>query len=109
MRILVIRPGEQPKVEEIDDCLEAMQAVVGGYIESLMPWKDDVAIICNEEGKINGLPMNRGIRNDDGRLIDIIAGTFFLCYAPPESENFLSLPDNLIERYSLIFRLGGKE
>ena len=105
MRVLVVRPGENPVVEEIGDELRDMQTIVGGYIESIMPWEDPVALICNEEGKINGLPLNRRLRDDDGRLIDIIAGTFFLCYAPPESENFLSLPDELIKKFSLIFRI----
>ena len=46
---------------EIDDTLEAMQKVVGGDIEKYMPFDDDVAIICNEEGKVNGLPPNRAV------------------------------------------------
>ena len=29
--------------------------------------------------------------------MDVIAGPFFLCYAPVESETFLSLPDDLAE------------
>lgn len=35
--------------------MEAMQVVVGGDIEEYMPFEDEVAIICNEEGKVNGL------------------------------------------------------
>ena len=46
---------------EIDDTLEAMQAVVGGNIEEYMPFEDEVAIVCHEEGKLIGLPPNRAI------------------------------------------------
>jgi len=51
-------------IEEFDAAsasLEDLQAMVGGYIqEAPMPRGQDIAtIICNEEGKLMGLPMNR--------------------------------------------------
>ena len=55
--------------------------------------------ICNEEGKMNGMSLNRAIKNENGMLMDIIAGPFFIAYAPIESEKFLSLPDNLEKKY----------
>lgn len=58
--VLLIEPNKYPKMIEIDDTLEAMQKVVGGDIEEYMPF-DDVAIICNEEGKVNGLTPNRAV------------------------------------------------
>ena len=105
MKALVIRPLQNPVVEEIGESLEDLQAVVGGYIQEIMPWDDDVALVCNEEGKINGLPLNRRIKSDEGQTLDIIAGTFFLCYSPMESENFLSLPEPLIEKYTRLFTI----
>lgn len=59
--VLLVEPNKYPKMIEIDDTLEAMQAVVGGDIEEYMPFEDEVAIICNEEGKVNGLPPNRAV------------------------------------------------
>lgn len=59
--VLLIQPGKYPKTVEIEDSLEAMQALVGGDIEEYMPFEDEVAIICNEEGKISGLPLNRAV------------------------------------------------
>ena len=104
MKVLVVRPDQRtPAVEEIGESLESMQAVVGGYIEEYMPWRDDAAIICNEEGKIIGLPPCRIVTDDEGKLVDYIAGTFFVCYAPPESEDFLSLPEAYIEKYTRMF------
>ena len=41
-------------------------------------YKDQVAIVCNEEGKLNGLPLNRTIYDSEGNYIDVIAGTFFM-------------------------------
>ena len=59
--VLLIQPGKYPKTVEIEDSLEAMQALVGGDIEEYMPFEDEAAIICNEEGKMCGLPLNRAI------------------------------------------------
>ena len=44
--------------------LEAMQSLVEGDIEEYMPFEDEVAIICNEEGKMNGLPLNRAVYSE---------------------------------------------
>lgn len=59
--VLLVQPGKYPKTVAIEDSLEAMQALVGGDIEEYMPFEDEVAIICNEEGKISGLPLNRAV------------------------------------------------
>ena len=105
IRVILCRPNEMAEVIEMEDSLESMQKMVGGLIEEYMPWEDEVAIICNEEGKMMGLPLNRGIRSDEGQLQDIIAGDFFICYAPIESERFLSMPPDLEEKYKEKFDL----
>ena len=100
IKVIICEPGKLARTEHIAASLEGMQHVVGGYIEQFMPFRDEAAIICNEEGKINGLPLNRSVFDEDsGELIDIIGGTFFIVYAPYESEHFLSLPDDLNEKY----------
>ena len=100
MRILVVEAGKLPVVREIDGSLESMQKIVGGLIQAVYPFDEPVALICNDEGKINGLPMNRQIREID----DIIHGTFFICAAPSDLERFASLSDELIKRYAERFR-----
>ena len=105
MRVILCKPDEKAVVIEMEDSLESMQKMVGGLIEEYMPWDDEVALICNEEGKMNGLPLNRGIKDEDGHLQDIIAGDFFICYAPIESERFLSMPPDLEEKYKEKFDL----
>ena len=105
MKVIVIRPNQQPSVETIDSSLEAMQQIVGGYIEMYMPWNDDAAIICNDEGKIRSFPPNRIIFDDDGEPVDVIAGTFFLCRAPADSEDFESLTERQINQYYNMFIL----
>ena len=99
MKVVVVEPNKKPEVREIGSGLEAMQAVVCGLIEAVYPFEDPVAIVCNEEGKINGLPLNRALRDEDGKIVDVIAGTFFICGAPADSESFTSLTDEQIEAY----------
>ena len=62
--VLLVQPGQYPKMVEIEPSLEAMQRIVDGDIEEYMPFSDEVAIICNEEGKVRGLPLNRAIYNE---------------------------------------------
>ena len=104
IEVIMVEPLEAPKVIQLQDSLEAMQEAVQGNIEEYMPFTDEVAIICNEDGKCTGMPLNRGIFDENGQLVDIIAGPFFIAYAPIESENFLSLPEDLREKYMKRFR-----
>lgn len=207
--VLLVQPGKYAQMIEVEDTLEAMQELVGGDIEEYMPFEDEVAVVCNEEGKMRGLALNRAIyveppeetmtyyemkdrfvenerkggapltgyivfssdsfkepysetertyvvssknkaympnmggysiygssldgsdknvrleqfidaeypnmgqwkvercyMKDDSqrKMIDIIAGSFFVCYAPPESENFQSLPNDLAKKYEAKFK-----
>ena len=104
IKVLFIEPHKYPRVIDLNDTLEDMQKLVGGDIEEYMPFDDDVAIVCNEEGKLNGEELNRAVYGDDGQLLDIIAGKFFICYAPIESERFLSMPDDLLKKYEKLFK-----
>lgn len=104
MDVLIVRPMEVPERAQIDDNLEAEQQVVGGFIEMFCPYDDEVALICNEEGKIDGLPLNRAVRDDNGNILDVIAGTFFVCAVPSDSENFESLSPEQMVRYEKMFQ-----
>ena len=57
--MLVIRkdPGQPPELVEMENTLAALQQAVGGYIETVT-LSVDTAIICNEEGRLRGLPYN---------------------------------------------------
>lgn len=48
--------------------LKSMQSVVGGYIQAYYPWLEEVVIVCNDEGKINGMPLNRPAFGERGEL-----------------------------------------
>lgn len=102
--VLLVEPNKYPKEIKIEDSLEAMQELVDGHIEEYMPFDDEVAIICNEEGKARKLSPNRAIYTKDKEMVDVICGKFFIAYAPIESENFLSMPKDLMEKYKEQFK-----
>ena len=105
MKVLLIPPGRPPEVRDIGEGLSALQDVVGGPIQAVYPFEEPVALICHEEGKLLGLPLNRCLRLEEtGEIYDIIAGTFFLCAAPPDSDYFQSLSPEQIQRYTKRFQ-----
>lgn len=103
IKVLIVEPEKDPRVEEISHTLESLQHIVGGYIEAMYPFEDPVAIICNEEGKLLNLPWNRPLYDEYGRIYDIIAGTFII--AGLTEDDFGSLSNELIEKYAALFRL----
>lgn len=103
MRVLYVPVGYMPTVKEISGSLESMQDLVHGWIECLHI-ADDVALVCNEEGKINGSKANRFAFDDKGNVIDIIYGDFFIVGAPPDKDDFASLTDEQIAKYELEYR-----
>ncbi|MEE1261625.1 DUF3846 domain-containing protein [Ruminococcus sp.] len=105
LSVLLIQPGKAPRMVEIPDTLDAMQELVGGYIEEYMPFDDEVAIIVNEEGKLNGLPPNRAIFTEDGKQIaDVLVGDFFIVKSPVDSDKYQSLPKDLAKKYAEKFK-----
>lgn len=79
MKVLVLSNGEL-KEKEINNTLEELQQIVGGYIE--FPYLGDtfrkniIDVIINEEGKfIEGLkPEIAIVDNKNGQILDIVYG-----------------------------------
>lgn len=101
LRVLLVEPDEHPKVVEIGTELEDLQKAVGGDIEVVYPFADPVGLIVNEEGKINGLPLNRALRDEDNEIYDIIAGPFLV--AGLSEDSFASLPEEQISKFEALF------
>ena len=74
--------------------LDAFQAAVGGYIEAVT-LDANAVLVCNEVGKLTGLPANRQVGGDT------IAGTFLIVGA--EDGAFCSLPDEDAAHYAEVF------
>ena len=105
MNTLLIQPGEHPTPVTISGTLKSMQELVCGPIEVIYPFKDPVALVCNEEGKLNHLTPNRALGHPEtGEIYDVVFGPFFLCSAPTDSDRFESLSQEQIKTYTEMFR-----
>lgn len=103
MKVIMLRPGETATIEEIKNDLKSMQEVVGGHIQAVYPFSDEVAIVCNDEGKLEGLEPCRGLRYPDtGEMYDFLAGTCFICGLT--EEDFGDVPEHLIQKYFEMFK-----
>ncbi len=101
MKVLVLSNGEL-KEKEIDNTLDEIQKIVGGYIEFPFlgnKFKDNVIdVIINEEGKfIEGLKPEIAIVNEKiGSIMDIVYGN--CVFASHDKEgNTVALTDKQIE------------
>lgn len=97
MKVVLAEPGKKAVVTEIGEDLRSMQRTVGGLIQAMYPWPDSAALVCNDEGKLMGLPFNRALRDEDGQIYDTVAGTFFVCGLT--EENFCGLTEEQVEKY----------
>ena len=100
MQVVIVEPEKKPVVQNIGSGLASMRQIIGGSIQAIYPFEEPVALICNDEGKLLNLPPNRALRDSTGAIYDIVAGTFFLCAAPADSDRFEGLTDEQAQAYS---------
>lgn len=96
MNVLVVEPGFTPYEKQIEG-LKEMQATVGGLIQAIYPFDEPIAVVCNEEGAINGMEFNRSVPGGYGG----VCGTFFVCGLG--EENFQSLTPEQMKKYKSHF------
>lgn len=84
IRAIIKRPDEKyGHVTNISPTLENLQKTVGGYIEPVS--FDGWVILCNENGKNEGLPYNMRLGN-----VDVLVGTIVVLGT--EGEEFTDCP-----------------
>ena len=97
MNVLVVEPGTIPYEKEINGLAE-MQTVVGGLIDAIYPFKEKVAVVCNDEGLLLDMPFNRSMEGGYGGVF----GTFFVCGLTEDS--FCSLTPEQVKTYKQKFQ-----
>ena len=90
-----MRAGYQGYFGEIQNTLEAKQACVGGYIE-VISIDGVIDLICNEEGKILHLPVNRALIDDNDEVLDVIVGDILVVRNNDEGD-FVDVHENDLE------------
>ena len=96
LRILIIEPSKEPYKIKIKYTLENLQKLVGGLID-IIELENNVDLICNDEGKILELPINRITK------CDIIVGTFLI--TGHHNGETISLSKKQIRKYKKEFNL----
>lgn len=96
MRVIIKEVGKLPKVKEINNDLETMKSIVGGYIEAVSAGQG-ICLVCNEEGKLNGLPPNFPIGHDI-----IVGNAVFVGYG--RNGDFADLTDEQIDIVNKFFK-----
>jgi len=86
IQVVLVAPGSEPVITNINSDLEGMQAVVEGLIQ-VVPIGGDLMIVCNEEGKLNDMPPNFFFPDKK----DLIFGTCF--FAKEEDGEIVGLDD----------------
>ena len=99
--VLFVKPNEPPQKVSIGAELKDLQEAVGGTIAAVYPFADPVAIICNDEGKLIGLPLNRALRDENGQMYDTVAGDFLVVGLG--EEDFASLTPEMAQKYEQLF------
>lgn len=93
IKVIVKLPGELPEVRTIPNTLEALQEIVGGYIETVTVATDLVAIV-NEEGRLMELPYNVHLCGEP------IVGP--LIFAGVDGDELCDVPDGVPELISFV-------
>ena len=99
--VLVVEPERKPYIKEVDNTLESLPREVGGYVQAVYPWSEPCGLVCWEESKLYGAPLNRALRDENGKVYDIIAGTFLIVGLT--EDDFGSLSEEYIQRFSELF------
>ena len=105
IRVLVVEPMRKPYVKTIPDTLEAIYQVIEGDCMQVVPLYGmnikNAVIVCNDDGKLMGLPLNRALRDENGEMYDAVAGTFLVVGLG--EEDFASLTPEMAQKYEQLF------
>jgi hypothetical protein len=101
LKVLVVEPKKFPYMKTIDSGLKSLQHEVGGWIEALYPFEEPVALICDDESKIKEKEPNRVLRDENGKIYDVITGTFLVVGL--SDEDFCSLQPEYIKKFEQMY------
>lgn len=90
MKAVYKEPGKAARIVEIENSLQALQEAVGGYIETVTAFSD-AAILCNEEGGLQGMPYNCTVIGVDfvGPVLAVGVDGCEMCGLSDEAADFL--------------------
>lgn len=101
MKVVLVEPMKKPRIVEIDHDLASMQKVVGGDIAVTYPWEELVGLVHCDDAIALGYPLNRMLKDENGKVYDVVPGTFFITGLTEDS--FGSLTDAQAKHFVELF------
>ena len=99
--VLLLEPGKVAKPTLVNNTLKDMQQLVGGNIE-VLSLPSGCQLVCNEDGKFLTLPQNRALKDEAGKVVDVLVGTCFICGA--KGDEFISLTPDQMKQFKKEFQ-----
>ena len=101
MKILVVEPNKKPYIKDIESSLEALEKIVGAPLGLIYHSLEDYSIVvaCDATNKIKAMPFNRSLVDEEGKLCDVIQGTFCLVNTANKGKDMINLTDEQINEY----------
>ena len=98
MKALLIEPNHRPEIIDIKNEIDELCELINcDLIECVYPYKDNVILICDESGMINGRQIpNRKVNEN------VIFGPFLLL-GVNRKDDFISLTEKQINKYYKLF------
>lgn len=102
VRVLYVEPMKTPVVKDVKADLTTYQQMVGGLIQLVYPFSENVGVVCNDEGKLLNLPPNRFLRDENtGKPYDVLCGNFFVVGL--NYDDFCSLTEDQVKKYHRMY------
>lgn len=102
IEVLVVEPGKAPRLETVNNTLEAVEEALGGRAQLGCFLPQRVMLASRQDAA--GLAPNRCLPGKK----EVIHGTFLLCGIPEEGNGFSSLTRGLQEEFGAVFARPGE-
>lgn len=99
---ILVETNQEPMIEKTFDVNEYFRNTVGGVRSEFYLKDDSVAIIFDKTAADRNIP-NRAFRDKDGRVSDVICGSFMIVGF--DGKDYVSLTREQIDRYSERFKI----
>ena len=97
----VVEPGKKPEKIELSGGTDEINDLIGGEINILRPFDEDVAILCSVGREAAAFPLNRALYGEDHKVDEVIRGTFLIVGISDDS--FTALSEEQMGKYGKLF------
>lgn len=78
IKVLFVSPGKKARIINTGNRAPAFRKLLKGHFTEYMPFDENHVLVARSEGRALREELNRAIRDDDGNILDVIVGDFFV-------------------------------